>query len=230
MILGWRLPAWTARTIFRTLYGLRIVGEPEIPAEGPLVYAINHESHLDPPVVGCLRCLRPCYFLARATLFDFRPFGALIRFFGAIPLDRDQGGMSGLRAAVKVLERGGCIMLFPEGTRSKSGVIGRFRPGFALLARKTGATVLPVAVEGLYEIWPPSRRFPRLRGRIRVTFGKPIGADEFLAMSTEAAVDRLKREIVALHATIAFDEDGAEIEDPAPITPSGSERSRPPAG
>jgi 1-acyl-sn-glycerol-3-phosphate acyltransferase len=234
MLLGWRFPSFVARVAFWLLYRLRVVGEVEIPAEGPLIYVANHQSHLDPPAVGSLACLRPCYFVARASLFAFRPFGAMIAFFGSIPLERDRGGVAGLRSAVRVLERGGCLLLFPEGTRSPDGSLGRFKPGVVLLARKTGASVLPIALDGLHEIWPRGRRLPRLHGRARVMFGKAIGAEELLADGTEAALERLRTEVSALRAALrgepAAAASGADADRASEFTPSESARSRPPEG
>jgi 1-acyl-sn-glycerol-3-phosphate acyltransferase len=169
-----------------------------VPETGPLIYVCNHQSHFDPPLVGVLVADRPCAFLARASLFRFRPFAWLIGTLNAIPLHRGQGSGGALRAAVAELEAGRCVLLFPEGTRTPDGAIHRFKPGFTFLAKRTGAMVVPVAVEGARDVWPRQRRFPRLWGRIALKAGRPVPADELLAGGTEAAIERIRGEIETL--------------------------------
>ena len=93
------------------------------------------------------------------------------------------------------LEAGHPVLVFPEGTRTRDGVIGPFLPGMLVLVKRTGATVVPVALEGARDVWPPSRSRPRLTGRIVSTTGTPISAGELLAGGREAALDLLRRRI-----------------------------------
>ncbi len=195
MLLAWIFARHGVFLFFRLLYGVQYAGQKNVPAEGPLIYVANHQSHYDPPLVGSMVWDRPCAFLARDTLFKFKPFGWMIRFLNAIPLEREKGGGKALRAAVAELNAGRCVLMFPEGTRSRDGALGRFKPGFTLLAKKTGAAVVPVAIEGMHDIWPPSRDYPRMTGRIALKAASAIPAEELLANGQEAAVDRVKRTI-----------------------------------
>ena len=201
---------WTLVEVFLyylgpMVYRLRLEGRENVPETGPLIYVCNHQSHFDPPLVGVLVADRPCAFLARASLFKFRPFGWFIRTLNAIPLHRGQSSGGALRAAVAELEAGRCVLLFPEGTRTHDGAIGRFKPGFTFLAKRTGAMVVPVAVEGAREVWPRQRRFPRLWGRIALKADRPIPADELLADGTDAAIARIRREIEAMRMELRAD-------------------------
>jgi len=196
IIFGWLLPARLVGIGFRVLYGRRRCGESNIPRTGAVIFAGNHQSHFDPPLVASVVRSRPCAFLARASLFDFKPFGMLIRFFGSIPLERGRR-TSALRAAIEELEAGRCVLMFPEGTRTRDGELQAFKSGVTFLAKKTGATIVPVGIAGAYEVWPHGRSRPHLRGRIRVQIAPPISADELLADGDDAGLERLRAAIVA---------------------------------
>jgi 1-acyl-sn-glycerol-3-phosphate acyltransferase len=180
----------------RLVYGIRLRDRGNVPARGPIIYVANHQSFYDPPIVGLLVNDRPCAFLARASLFESRLFGRFIRWLNAIPLQRGGGsGAGALRSAIAELNAGRSVLLFPEGTRTDDGPTGPFRPGFLLLARKTNAQVVPVAIEGAYDIWPKSRTWPRFRGLLRTKAGPAIPADELLAMEPDEATGRIRRAI-----------------------------------
>jgi 1-acyl-sn-glycerol-3-phosphate acyltransferase len=195
MLIFWTLVEVFLYHLGRVLYRMRLYGRENVPETGPLIYVCNHQSHFDPPLVGVLVADRPCAFLARASLFKFRPFAWLIRALNAIPLHRAQGSGGALRAAVAELEAGRCVLLFPEGTRTPDGAIHRFKGGFTFLVKRTGATVVPIAVEGARDVWPRQRRFPRLRGRIALKAGRAIDAEELLADGPGAAIARIRNEI-----------------------------------
>ena len=154
------------------IYRYRATGRENIPATGGVLLVTNHQSHLDPPLVG-IGVTRRMNFLARQSLFHFALFRWLIQSLDAIPLDREGIGISGMKESLRRLKRGEMLMIFPEGTRSHDGRIGRFMPGFTALAVRSGAAIQPAAIDGAFQAWPRSRRFPR-PGRIRVHYGEPI--------------------------------------------------------
>jgi 1-acyl-sn-glycerol-3-phosphate acyltransferase len=169
------------------VYHVRYSGWHNIPAEGGVLVVSNHQSHFDPPLVG-IGCPRKINFMARETLFRFAPFGWFIGSIGAFPIDREGSGLRGIKEALKRLKRGEMVAVFPEGTRTRDGEIAPFRPGFTTLAVRSKAAILPVAIEGAFEAFPRSQKFPG-RGRIRVHYGKPILPSEF--------ADRDERELLA---------------------------------
>jgi 1-acyl-sn-glycerol-3-phosphate acyltransferase len=177
---------------FRVIYRIRAEGAGRVPRTGPVIYVANHQSHYDPPAIGCVLIDRPPAFLARSTLFRFRPFGAMIRFFNAIPLNRESRGTGAFRAVLAELEAGRSILVFPEGTRCRDGRIGPFKPGFLLLVRRSAAAVVPIAIEGAFDIWPCTAERPRLTGRIRVRIGEAISAAQCRAMGNETLITRVK--------------------------------------
>ena len=127
-------------------YGIRHAGRENIPASGGVLVVSNHQSHFDPPMVG-IGCPRRMNYLARDTLFRFAPFRWLIHSVDAIPIDRDGIGLQGLKESLRRLKRGEMLLIFPEGTRSRDGEIAPFKPGFTVLASRSGAAILPVAVQ-----------------------------------------------------------------------------------
>src|SRR5436305_3357054 len=108
------------RALFKFYFGWRVYNPERVPKTGPVILASNHASFLDPPLVG-VPLKRPLNFLARETLFRYPGIGALLRSWQAVPVDREGGGGSGLKAILDRLLQGGGILLFPEGTRTHDG-------------------------------------------------------------------------------------------------------------
>ncbi len=198
VLVWWTVARDLTRLAFWLVYRLRCVGRAHVPRTGPVIFAANHQSLFDPPVVGCLVADRPFSPMARVGLFSSKAFGWLIRRFGSIPLHRGRADTAAMRAAIAELKGGGCVLVFPEGSRSPDGAVGRFRPGMLLLVRRTKAPVLPVAVEGAHDLWPLGRRHPKLKGRMMVRAGPVITAQELLRDDPEVAMERLRRTIDAM--------------------------------
>jgi len=170
--LRFRIGRIVLSLLFRTYLRVDISGEESVPEAGPVILASNHQTLLDPPMVG-LHVKRPPVYLARRSLFRNRLFARFIRYFGAVPIDREGPGVGSLRLALHFLEEGRVVVLFPEGTRSADGTVGAFRPGVALLAKKARAPVVPVRIAGGERVFPKGKRFPR-PGRMTVRFGTPL--------------------------------------------------------
>ncbi|MFG0284093.1 MAG: lysophospholipid acyltransferase family protein [Phycisphaerales bacterium JB039] len=180
---------------FTLVYRARLDGVRRLPTGGVLLVA-NHQSHLDPPLVG-LCADRPLEYLARAGLFKNRLFAWLITGLGARPIDEtgsDAG--SGLRTALDRLHAGQALLVFPEGSRTPDGAMHSFKRGAILLVRRAGVPVVPVAIEGTFDAWPRRRPLPRLLGqRVRVRFGAPLDPEALLRDGPEGAVRHLETQI-----------------------------------
>jgi 1-acyl-sn-glycerol-3-phosphate acyltransferase len=131
----------------------------------------NHSSLLDPPLVGGM-APRQLSFMAKAELFRVPLFGALIRRLNARPVRREGADAGALRTALRVLQEGGVLLMFPEGTRGPEGALREPKPGAAMLAVMSGAPVVPVFIQGSGRAWPRGRTLPR-PAKVRVTFGPP---------------------------------------------------------
>jgi len=158
--------------LFRVVYDLKVTGQEHVPATGPVILAANHLSYLDPPLVG-VACPRRVTFLAQAELFHNGLLGAYMRSVHVIPLKRDEGDLSAIRAATIQLALGEAITIFPEGGRQLSGQLGRAKRGVGFLAMKAKAPIVPVLLQGTFQALPPHATWLR-PSKIRVAFGAPI--------------------------------------------------------
>src|SRR5580704_6498578 len=155
---------WLARAIlmpaFLLYFRLERIGREHIPSTGPVLLAANHRSFLDPFVIGALT-RRPVYYVAKRELFERRWQAWLLNSLGAFPVDRGSGDEHAMSTARTILERGDCVVIFPEGTRVRRGPLGAPHRGVGRLALQTGARVIPVAVIGTEDV----RRGWRIRPR-----------------------------------------------------------------
>ena len=161
-----------AVTLMKALFRVEARGTEHVPRSGPVLIVANHSSLLDPPLVGGMTPRR-LTFLAKAELFRIPGFGGLLRRLGAQPLRRDGADPSALRTAQRVLQEGGALLVFPEGTRGDEGVLREAKPGAAMLAIQTGAAVVPAYVSGSGRALPRGRSLPR-PAKVVVTFGPPL--------------------------------------------------------
>jgi len=165
------------------LFQARYSGYANAPRTGGALLVSNHQSHLDPPVIGA-GCPRQMSYLARLTLFGFSPFGWLLRSVGGIPIDRDGSALAGIRATLQALQLGEMVLVFPEGTRSRDGNLGVFKPGLALVARRAKVPIVPAAIDGAYRAWPRSAAIPR-PSPVYVHYGTPLLPDEIASCTEE---------------------------------------------
>ncbi len=183
---GWRL----ARTICGLGFRRREAGWEHVPLTGPVILAANHDSLMDPPLVGA-SCPRPISYLARESLFANPLFGWVLRRVGSVPVDRDGASGKGLKTILERLLEGDGIILFPEGTRSTDGRLQRGRPGIGLVVLKSGAPVVPVRVFGTFEAFGRHRKVPRW-SPVAVRFGEPLRFEAKVNEARSAPRPRVK--------------------------------------
>ncbi|WP_181767919.1 lysophospholipid acyltransferase family protein [Streptomyces albidus (ex Kaewkla and Franco 2022)] len=172
------------------MYGLwrpRVLGAWRVPASGPAILAVNHSHILDGPMLMGT-APRPVHFLIKKEAF-VGPLDPFLRGIGQIEVDRDTTDRGAVLSALGVLERGGVLGIFPEGTRGE-GDFASLRSGLAYFAVRSGAPVVPVAVLGSND--RPGRlakALPALRSRIDVVFGDPFHAGDGSGRRTRSALD-----------------------------------------
>ncbi len=183
-------------------FSFRYEGTRNVPASGPALIVANHQSFVDPWIVG-LAVRRPLTYLARKTLFCNRFFAGIIRSLNAVPIDQEGVGKEGIKAVVKQLRRGKAVLVFPEGTRTPDGPMHELKPGIHLLIKRSQAPVIPVGIAGAYHAWPIWRKYPipaplflpPAPGTIAVSVGRPIDGRRFASMEREESLAELFREI-----------------------------------
>lgn len=174
---------------------LRCYGQHRFPTVGGGLVCANHQSHLDPVLIGSC-CPRQMNFLAKKSLFKFRPFGMLLDFLDAIPLEREGMGIAGIKESIRRLRRGELLLIFPEGARTHDGELTPLLPGATSVAKRSQVPLIPVGIDGAYQAWPRRNAFPR-PGKVVVCVGKPIPFAEYGSLSDEQVTQLLAEKITA---------------------------------
>ena len=204
-----------ALAIMRALFRLEGRGVEHVPQQGPVLLVANHSSFLDPPLVGGV-APRPLSFMAKAELFRVPGFGTLIRNLNARPVRREGADAGALRTALRVLQDGGVLLMFPEGTRGPEGVLREPKPGAAMLAVMSGAQVVPVFIEGSGRAWPRGQTLPR-PAKVRVTFGALMKFERRDAEGRKTDYEMVSRRLMAAIDRLAKDRNTA-VTQPADAT------------
>src|SRR4051794_6937160 len=184
-----RLVYWTVRAVlqpfFLVYFRMSRAGREHVPATGPVILAANHRSFLDPFVIGTL-VRRPVYYVAKKELFAHRLVAWFLNSLGAFPIDRGAADQDAMSTAREILERGDAVVIFPEGTRTRPGGLGKPKRGVGRLALETGAPVVPIAVIGTEAIrrgWRIRPHKVRLRAGRRLTFPRVENPSPHLAQA-----------------------------------------------
>jgi long-chain acyl-CoA synthetase len=188
----------------RTLVRFRTTGRHHLPPSGPFLLCPNHQSFLDGLFLAAalpVRTVRQLFVVGDAALFDTPVMRPLARAINVVPVDADANLVTAMRAGAAGLRLRKVLLLFPEGERTIDGELKRFRKGAAILASHVGAPIVPVAIDGLYELWPRSRAFnwrgllPWRRSAVSIAFGAPVmvGRDAYAedTAALQAAVEGL---------------------------------------
>lgn len=178
--LVWRGFRLMCRIVFLFWMRYRARGLEHLPPGGALLL-INHQSHLDPLLVG-LPLQRPVSYIARESLFRVPFVGWFLKNTYAMPINREAAGTESIREAVRRMHHGFLVGVFPEGTRSPDGRLGELKPGFIALVRRAGAPVIPVGVAGSHSVMPRGAVVPRRR-MVCVVFGERLSVDEVARLS-----------------------------------------------
>ena len=156
----------------RLLFRFRVIHRDRLINEGPVIFAMNHESYLDPPLAG-IAMERDIYFLARRTLLDVPVLGSILPKMNVIPVDQEGNDRSALKALLRILKAGNATIIFPEGARTLDGKMQPALPGLGFVIAKTLAPVVPMRIFGAHEAMPRGGGGFRLRP-ITIVVGHPI--------------------------------------------------------
>jgi len=196
MRLYYRFCRFWAQWLYILLMRGRVFGTDRVPKTGGVILACNHQSFFD-PVLATLALPRECDYMARDTLFRNALFRRLIESLNAFPVRRGEADVAAIKETLRRLKAGRLVTMYPEGTRTVDGRIGRFLPGIGAIAKKAQVPVVPVLIEGAYLAWPRHRRLPS-RATIAVWYGEPVTPDLYRNMDAEQLAAEIERRCRAL--------------------------------
>ena len=161
------------RPFLRRWLDLRVEGQEHVPTAGAVLLASTHQSHADSLAIGTA-VPRPTHFLGDRRLMSWPVVGRRLPRLGMVPLNRGDGDQAAMGVVADLLARAACIVIYPEGSRSRDGRVHRLRSGLSRIAAASQVPVVPVAVAGIHDVWPIGSR-PRIRGgRVTVRFAPQL--------------------------------------------------------
>ncbi|WP_138753477.1 lysophospholipid acyltransferase family protein [Paenibacillus sinopodophylli] len=172
------------RVLYTVLFRLEARGRDNIPADGPVILASNHLSNFDPPTVG-VKVKRKVHFMAKEELFKIPVFGPGIRAVGAFPVKRGGVSKDAIKSSIAMVKEGNVLGIFPEGSRNNQG--GAAKKGAAMIAVRSGAVVVPVAIIGKYKLF----------SKIIVCYGKPVDLTALIEQNSPDMLEQVTDAIMA---------------------------------
>lgn len=174
----------------------QVIGRENVPAKGGALLCANHVSYIDPPAVGA-RVGRAVHFMAKEPLFRIPVLGLLIKLVGAFPVRQHTADRAALRKALELLESGEVVGMFPEGTRNFDPAnLLPPEPGVGLIALRSQAPVIPVALINTEKLLPPHSVLPRF-ARVKVVYGQRVALDDLYGQTGRQAVEEAGHRIMA---------------------------------
>jgi len=176
-------------SVLSPIYRIEVIGKENMPADGGVLLCANHIDNLDPPVVG-ITAPRPVHFMAKEELFSVPVLGKIVPHLNAFPVKRGMSDREALRKGLGILKDGKVLGLFPEGTRSKTGEMGKGLAGAGFFALRSDAHVVPCAIIGPYKAFK----------KLKVVYGKPIDMESIKEkkLNAEQTTDLIMGEIQEL--------------------------------
>jgi 1-acyl-sn-glycerol-3-phosphate acyltransferase len=166
------LTRWLLLILCKLYFRVEFEGAQHVPAAGSVIVAPNHVSYLDPIWIS-LPINRPLRYMTWDRMFEVPLLGPLMRAYGAFPVKVDKGDRAALKHALEHLRAGGGLVIFPEGSRTRTGELMPFKPGVIRLALDTNVTIVPVTIIGGYRAFSPHHRFPR-PAKLKIVYHAPL--------------------------------------------------------
>jgi 1-acyl-sn-glycerol-3-phosphate acyltransferase len=176
------------RLVTTLLFDIKVSGVRHVPREGGVLIVANHQSYLDPVCIG-VQLPRPTSYFAKSELFEHPRFSWLIRKLYAFPVRQGEGDIAAVREAIKRLQEGNALVIFPEGSRTHTGDLLPLEPGVGLIVKKAGVPVVPCVVNGSFDAWSRHHKRPQIRP-IGVRFGPAMDLAKLKAHAIVSEVDR----------------------------------------
>ena len=206
LTFSYRMVSFFFKIIFKKLYRGKLYGLENIPSSGGFILAGNHVSYLDPPLIAVHCPSQPVYSFARKTLFK-RGIGWFFKRLYMIGIDRDKGNdIHSVKQILHLLKSGKPVLMFPEGTRSPTGILQRAKKGIGLFMTKANVPIVPVRIFGTFEAWPKGAKRPNFKHNISIVYGKAMYPKDFedckqTADPMQSISDRVMQAIASLQIT-----------------------------
>lgn len=193
----WKFLQALSRIVTTCMFDLKVYGAHRVPCEGGVLLVSNHQSYLDPVLLG-VRLRRPLSYMAKSELFASKPFAWLIRSLGAFPVKQGAGDVGAMKETIARLQEGRALNIYPEGSRTQDGELLPIEKGVGLVIRKAKVPVVPVAIHGSFDAWPKGRKMFRPHP-IRILYGHPI---DMSSMDREQIIQTIGRTISDMFAEL----------------------------
>ena len=190
----WNLTKVFCRVVCSVFFDLKTYGVKNVPMTGGVLLVSNHQSYLDPVLIG-VNVFRPISYLAKSELFENPVFGWFIRGLNAFPVRQGAGDVGAVKETILRLQEGGALNIFPEGARSEDGELQPIEKGASLVIRRAKVPVVPVVIQGSFRAWPKGRAI--FRGApIRLLYGPPMELAHLRADEIGKTIDAIFRSML----------------------------------
>jgi 1-acyl-sn-glycerol-3-phosphate acyltransferase len=197
----WNPARGLCRIYTTTRFDLKVHGKHSIPKRGGALLISNHQSYLDPVLLG-VQIERQISFIAKSELFEHPALSWLIKMLNSFPVRRGQSDVSAMKEALRRIHEGQILTMFPEGTRSVDGNLLPMQPGIALLVKRAQVPVIPAVIDGSYRAWPRRSKFP-LRHPIRMMYGPALNVSNMkgsqIVEHIRGTFEGMLRELRSIH-------------------------------
>jgi 1-acyl-sn-glycerol-3-phosphate acyltransferase len=210
--LLWRLIQVFCRIFTTCVFDLKVFGDDHVPLKGGVLLVANHQSYLDPVLLG-VRLRRPLNYIAKSELFENPHFARLLRSLNGFPVHQGAIDIGAVRETIGRLRSGRALAIFPEGSRTNDGTMLPIERGIALIVRRAKVPIIPVVIVGSFKAWPMTE--PMFRPvNIRLWYGKPLQLWDLTEPEILRVVDKTLHQM--LGALRAWDE-SPEYDGPLPV-------------
>jgi 1-acyl-sn-glycerol-3-phosphate acyltransferase len=191
----WKLAQTLCRIVTTVLFDLKVYGLHNVPKTGGVLLVSNHQSYLDPVLVG-VRLERPLSYLAKSELFENPVLNWLIRALHAFPVRQGAGDVGAVKETIRRLQEGRALNIYPEGSRTPDGTLQPIELGVALVVRRAKVPVVPVILDGSFRAWPKGRKLFRA-WPIRMSYGPPMDMSRMKAEEIGRTIETTFRQMLA---------------------------------
>lgn len=189
------------KLLFSLLYHHKVYGTENLP-KGAVIIAANHASYFDPPMIAA-SCPEEVHYLAKSSLFEIPILKTIIHQLNAYPVTGSANDLGSVKILFQLLRDEQKVVIFPEGLRTYNGHLSPIKSGIGMLALRSNCPIIPTYLHGTFDVWPRTRRFPKLYGRTACVFGEPIiptpffelekkEAREAIAATVQGSIEKLK--------------------------------------